>query len=135
MKLWIACAVALFALTALPAQARQTPPASYYDNSGRADAWSGGVKMVDINTPKGKFRVWTKRVGNNPKLKLLMLHGGPGATHEYFEVFDSYLPREGVEYIYYDQLGSGNSDKPTDTDLWQVDRFVEEVEQSAKGLV
>ncbi|MCA0358094.1 MAG: proline iminopeptidase-family hydrolase [Proteobacteria bacterium] len=134
MKLWIACAVALFALTALPAQARQTPPASYYDNSGRADAWSGGVKMVDINTPKGKFRVWTKRVGNNPKLKLLLLHGGPGATHEYFEVFDSYLPREGVEYIYYDQLGSGNSDKPTDTDLWQVDRFVEEVEQVRKGL-
>ena len=36
--------------------------------------------------------MWTKRVGNNPDLKLLLLHGGPGATSEYFEAFDSYLP-------------------------------------------
>lgn len=85
--------------------------------------------MITIDTPKGKFRVWTKRVGSNPKLKVLLLHGGPGATHEYFEAFDSFLPAEGVEYIYYDQLGSGNSDKPEDDSLWTLDRFVDEVEQ------
>lgn len=137
MKALLACIAAALTLIAAPALARQTPsapPASYYDNTGHPDAWSGGVKMVDIDTPKGKFRVWTKRVGNNPKLKLLLLHGGPGATHDYFEAFDSYLPREGVEYIYYDQLGSGNSDKPTDTDLWTTERFVEEVEQVRKSL-
>jgi proline iminopeptidase len=72
------------------------PPASYYDNSGHEDAWSGGARMVPISTPKGNFRVWVKRVGNNPHLKLLLLHGGPGATHEYFEAFDSFLPKEGV---------------------------------------
>ena len=105
------------------------PPASYYDNSGHEDAWSGGARMVPISTPKGNFHVWVKRVGNNPHLKLLLLHGGPGATHEYFEAFDSFLPKEGVEYYYYDQLGSGFSDQPDDDDLWTIPRFVSEVDQ------
>src|SRR5215211_6554644 len=68
------------------------PPASYYDHTGRADVLSGGVRRIPITTPKGTFTVWTKRVGNNPTIKLLLLHGGPGMTHEYFEAFDSYLP-------------------------------------------
>ena len=97
---------------------------------------TGGVKMIPVQTPKGTFEVWTKRVGNNPRMKLLLLHGGPAATHEYFECFESFLPLEGIEFIYYDQLGSAYSDQPKDPDLWTVERFVEEVEQvrSALGL-
>jgi choline dehydrogenase len=110
------------------------PPASYYDTRGRADAWSGGARLIEIATPLGKYNVWTKRVGNNPKFKLLLLHGGPGLTHEYFEAFDSFLPAAGIEYYYYDQLGSGNSDKPTDRSLWTTERFVEEVEQVRRAL-
>lgn len=41
-------------------------PESYFDQSGRDDVLSGGVKVIPISTPKGKFRVWTKRTGNNP---------------------------------------------------------------------
>ena len=104
-------------------------PAAYFDTKPHPDAWSGGVRMVPIKTPKGDFRVWVKRVGNNPKLKLLLLHGGPGATHDVFEAFDSFMPAEGVEYYYYDQLGSGRSDRPDDDDLWTVDRYVSEVDQ------
>ena len=33
-----------------------------------------GVKLIQIDTPKGNFRVWTKRVGDNPRIKLLLLH-------------------------------------------------------------
>ncbi len=110
------------------------PSARYFDNTGRDDAWSGGARTIEITTPLGPYRVWTKRVGNNPRLKLLLLHGGPGATHEYFEAFDSFLPACGIEYIYYDQLGSGNSDRPTDTALWSLPRFVEEVEQVRRAL-
>jgi proline iminopeptidase len=113
---------------------RAAPPSSYLDSRGQADAWAGGVRMIDIATPKGKFRVWTKRVGNNPRLKLLLLHGGPAATHEYFEAFDSFLPAEGIEYFYYDQLGSTYSDRPDDDDLWTLPRFVEEVEQVRRAL-
>lgn len=95
---------------------------------------AGGVKMIPIETPKGTFKVWTKKIGNNPKIKVLLLHGGPGVTHEYLESFDSFFPQEGVEYYYYDQLGSYRSDQPTDTSLWHLDRFVEEVEQVRQAL-
>jgi proline iminopeptidase len=93
---------------------------------------TGGIKMIPVDG--GKYKVWTKRVGNNPKIKLLLLHGGPAVTHEYFESFDSFMPVEGIEYYYYDQLGSYYSDQPSDTSLWKVDRFVEEVEEVRKGL-
>ena len=66
---------------------------------------AGGVKMMPISTPVGSFKVWTKRIGNNPTMKLLLLHGGPAMTHEYFECFESYFPRQGIEVIEYDQLG------------------------------
>src|SRR5262245_26042519 len=86
----------------------------YFDNAGRTDVLTGGVRMIPINTPKGTFNVWTKRTGNNPRIKALLLHGGPGATHEYMEAFDSFFPSAGIEYYYYDQLGSGNSDMGDD---------------------
>ncbi len=107
---------------------------SYLDYSGRDDVLSGGVRMIPITTPKGDFRVWTKRTGNNPTAKMLLLHGGPGATHEYFEACDSYFPAAGIEYYYYDQLGSAFSDQPDDPDLWETGRFVEEVEQVRQAL-
>ncbi len=107
---------------------------AYLDYSGRDDVLSGGVKLIPVTTPKGAFRVWTKRVGNNPTVKVLLLHGGPGATHEYFEAFDSYFPAAGFEYYYYDQLGSAYSDQPDAPDLWELPRFVEEVEQVRQAL-
>jgi proline iminopeptidase len=107
---------------------------SYFDSSGRDDVLAGGAKLITVQTPKGPFHVWTKRVGNNPRIKVLLLHGGPGMTHEYFEAFDSYLPRAGIEYFYYDQLGSAYSDQPDDASLWELPRFVEEVEQVRKAL-
>lgn len=107
---------------------------NYFDNTGRPDVLSGGVRLIPIDTPRGQFRVWTKRVGNNPTTKLLFLHGGPGFTHEYFEAADSYLPAAGIEYYYYDQLGSLYSDQPDDPSLWEVDRFVDEVEQVRVAL-
>lgn len=107
---------------------------SYFDHSGRDDVLSGGVKLVPIVTPKGEFRVWTKRIGNNPAVKVLLLHGGPGATHEYFEACDSYFPAAGIEYYFYDQLGSAYSDQPDDPDLWEIPRFVDEVEQVRQAL-
>ncbi len=89
----------------------------------------GGTKIIPIETAKGKFNIWTKRIGNNPKVKILLLAGGPGCTHEYFECFESFLPTEDIEMIYYDQLGCGRSENPKDTSLWDLARYVEEVEQ------
>jgi proline iminopeptidase len=116
------------------AAATQAVPASYLDYSGRDDVLSGGVKMIPITTPKGTFKVWTKRIGNNPTTKVLLLHGGPGFTHEYLEAFDSYFPVAGIEYYYYDQLGSYYSDQPDAPELWDLPRFVDEVEQVRQAL-
>lgn len=106
----------------------------YLDYSNSADQSTGGINMIPLETPKGKFRVWTKRVGNNPEIRVLLLHGGPGATHELYECFDGYLPAAGVEYIYYDQLDSHYSDQPNDPELWTIERFVDEVEQVRRAL-
>lgn len=106
---------------------------SYFAHSGNG-VQNGGVKVIPIQTPKGTFNVWTKRFGNNPKIKLLLLQGGPGCTHEYWECMESFLPAEGIEFIYYDQLGTGFSDNPNDTAMWDLPRYVEEVEQVRKAL-
>jgi proline iminopeptidase len=91
--------------------------------------------MIEVTTPRGPFKVWTRRVGNNPRIKLLLLHGGPGFPHEYFEAFDDYLPQEGIEYLYYDQLGSYYSDQPEMThEMLALPRFVDEVEQVRRAL-
>ncbi|MGE5136784.1 MAG: proline iminopeptidase-family hydrolase [Gemmatimonadota bacterium] len=112
----------------------QQPISSYLDYSGRDDVLSGGARMIPVTTPRGTYRVWVKRVGSNPALRVLLLHGGPGATHEYLEACDSYLPAAGVEYYYYDQLGSGFSDQPDEPSLWETSRFVDEVEQVRQAL-
>jgi proline iminopeptidase len=112
----------------------QTSAVDYFDNTGRDDVLSGGVKLIPIDTPEGSFHVWTKRIGNNPTVKVLLLHGGPGFTHEYLEAFDSYFPGASIEYYYYDQLGSYYSDQPDSPDLWDLPRFVEEVEQVREAL-
>jgi proline iminopeptidase len=108
--------------------------ADYLDSSASTDRIAGGVRMVPVSTPVGDFRVWTRRFGNNPELKVLLLHGGPGATHEYLESCDCYLSAAGVEYYLYDQLGSHYSDQPDDSSLWEIDRFVDEVEQVRVAL-
>lgn len=112
----------------------QKKESGYFDYSNSPDQKTGGIKMIPIKTAKGTFNVWTKRMGNNPKMKVLLLHGGPGGSHEFFENFDGYLPNEEIEYIYYDQLDSYNSDKPNDSTLWTIEHFVEEVEQVRQAL-
>ena len=123
---WLCCSVAVAAAS--------TAANPYFDSTGRDDVLAGGAKLITVQTPKGPFHVWTKRVGNNPRIKVLLLHGGPGMTHEYLEAFDSYFPRAGIEYYYYDQLGSAYSDQPDEPTLWELPRFVEEVEQVRKAL-
>src|SRR6185369_6043923 len=53
---------------------------------------------------------------------------------EYFEIFDSYFPKEEIEYIYYDQLEAGFSDHPNRKELWSIEHYVDEVEQVRQAL-
>jgi proline iminopeptidase len=119
---------------ASPSERQQsTSHESYFENKD-SGLQTGGIKIIPIETPKGKFNVWTKTIGNNPKARLLLLNGGPGATHEYFECFESFLPAEGIEIIYYDHLGCGNSDNPNDTSFWIFQDIVGGSKQVRKAL-
>jgi proline iminopeptidase len=92
---------------------------------------TAGIRMVPVVA--GKFKVWTKKVGSGP-LKVLLLHGGPGFSHEYLEAFESFLPQAGIEMHYYDQLGCNNSDQPDEPALWTLARYTEEVEEVRRAL-
>src|ERR1700735_1437048 len=84
-----------------------------------ADVRVAGIRMIPV--VGGKYKVWTKRVGAG-RIKVLLLHGGPAATHSYLEAMESFLPDAGIEFYYDDQLGCGNSDIPDDPSLWTLDR-------------
>jgi proline iminopeptidase len=107
------------------AGADAAPPAS-----APTEVKTAGIRLIRVD---GKYNVWTKRVGHS-KVKMLTLHGGPGATHEYLECFEDFLPQAGIEFYYYDQLGSFYSDQPDDNTLWTIPRFREEVEQVRTAL-
>jgi proline iminopeptidase len=118
---------------AKPSTGSNTPVAAYF-NYGDSGIQSAGVRMIAVKTPVGEFKVWTKRFGNNPRIKILLLHGGPAMTHEYMECFESFFQKEGFEFYEYDQLGSYYSDQPKDSSLWTTARFVEEVEQVRQAI-
>jgi proline iminopeptidase len=128
-----AATVAAATATAAP---RSAPPAEQVtitkpDGLNPPGIRTGGVKLVPV--VGGKYKVWTKKIGSGP-IKVLLLHGGPGFTHEYLEAMESFLPQAGIEMYYYDQLGCGNSDQPDDPSLWTLPRYLEEVEEVRKGL-
>lgn len=86
-----------------------------------------------IVTLEDNYHVWTRRVGQG-KIKILLLHGGPGMTHEYLEPFSDYVKKHpDVEVIFYDQLGSYFSDQPDNPSLWTIPRFCREVEEVRKA--
>lgn len=84
-----------------------------------------------INVYGGK--IWYKIVGaQKSKTPLVVIHGGPGATHDYLESITELSDQRPI--IFYDQLGSGNSDLPNDNSLWNVERFVNELDSIIKRL-
>ena len=90
-----------------------------------------GVKFIKIFN--GQHKIFTQKIGKG-KIKLLLLHGGPLNTHEYFENFPDNLKNDGIEIYYYDQLGSYYSDQPNDSSIWDVDMLIEQIEEVRKGL-
>ena len=77
-------------------------------------------------------RVWYEIVGSGGATPLLCLHGGPGFCHDYLESLADLADERPV--VFYDQLGCGNSERPTDASLWIADRFVVELQQVREAL-
>lgn len=83
-----------------------------------------------ITVPGGN--VWYQRVGGGPGLPLLAVHGGPGLPHVYFRSLERLADER--EVIFWDQLGCGNSDRPSDPALWTMERSVAEMDAVIAGL-
>ena len=84
------------------------------------------------------YSTWYRIAGvqqTGGKYTLLCLHGGPGMTHDYLETLEG-LASVGRQVIFYDQLGSGNSDHPQDPGLWKIPVFIEQINalRDALGL-
>jgi len=109
--------VAGMALAALPRKTRAAAQPSV-SHDGFVDVRGG--------------RVWWRSLGSGSQTPLLLLHGGPGAGHDYLEPLGSLAIDRPV--IFYDQLGCGRSDKPDDPSLWKVERFVEEIDALRRAL-
>lgn len=78
------------------------------------------------------YETWYRSLGDGPGLPLLCLHGGPGSTHVGLTVLDPLADERRV--VLYDQLGSGNSSKPSDPSLWTVDLFLAELATVREAL-
>jgi proline iminopeptidase len=76
--------------------------------------------------------VWFKRVGGGAGLPLLVVHGGPGLPHNYLSSLERLANER--EVIFWDQLGCGNSECPSDTVLWTMERSVAEMDAVVKAV-
>ena len=83
------------------------------------------------------YDTWYRIVGEGEepgKLPLLLLHGGPGAAHDYLESLAA-MAETGRRVIFYDQLGCGSSAIPeSKPELWTVGLYVEEVDAVRRAL-
>lgn len=78
-----------------------------------------------VKVPGG--RLWYEVRGEDTEgIPLLTIHGGPGVPHNYLETLEMLENERPV--VFYDQLGCGKSDRPSDKFLWRIERFVEEIE-------
>ena len=73
------------------------------------------------------YQTYYRIVGEpSDKAPLLLLHGGPGSTHNYFEVLDE-LADTGRQIISYDQIGCGNSYLDGHPELWTLQTWIDEL--------
>ncbi|MDZ5470217.1 proline iminopeptidase-family hydrolase [Bacillus sp. 31A1R] len=84
---------------------------------------------VEVTGGKVWYQIHNRELTNTP---LIVLHGGPGSSH--YSLQGLKILAEDRPVIFYDQLGCGNSDRPNESSLWNIDRFVEELAQLREAL-
>ena len=95
---------------------------------GQSDSLSAGEGFIEVTGGK----VWYKIVGGGTSIPLLMLHGGNGVSSIYLKPLEALADQRPV--VFFDQLGCGNSPGPSDTSLWTIENFVEQIAAVRKAL-
>jgi pimeloyl-ACP methyl ester carboxylesterase len=97
---------------------------------------TGTIPAKEGYVPFQGYKTWYRIVGEREepgKGPVLVLHGGPGATHDYLEPLEA-MAATGRRVIFYDQLGCGKSATPSNPSLWTVDLYVSEVDAVRQAL-
>ena len=104
-----------------------------------APAWAGQlarypVAIRTLMVPVEGGRIFVRVNGDlaGPRPPLVLIHGGPGGTHG--ALLEALALAEERAVILYDQLGSGQSDRPAGRAWWRVDRFVAELDAIRRAL-
>lgn len=93
------------------------------------------MKINEGYMPFMGYKTYYRTVGERTdKAPLILLHGGPGSTHNYFEVLDRVAEEDGRMLVMYDQIGCGNSYVDGRPDLWTAETWVNELIALRKHL-
>ena len=111
-----------------------TSETNYLDNSGREDVLSGGVKMIPFRRRKALSASGPSGSAITPGSRCCFCTADRARRMSTSRPSTAISPAAGIEYYYYDQLGSAYSDQPDIPELWELPRFVEEVEQVRQAL-
>ena len=99
---------------------------------GAAGMAKAAVPEAEGYAPVPGGKIYWRKFGAGGKTPLLLLHGGPGAAHNYLLSMKALADERPV--IFYDQLGTGKADAPTDEKLYTVQRSVDELDAVRKAL-
>lgn len=88
------------------------------------------MKITDGYVPFHEYQTYYRITGDlsSGKTPLLLLHGGPGSTHNYFEVFDQLAEETERPIVMYDQIGCGKSSIPDDKKIYTAATWVDELQ-------
>ena len=111
----------------------QMPVADYF-NFGDTGVQSAGVRIIPITTPVGNFKVWTKRFGNNPKIKVLLLHGALHQDMNTWNVSKVFFRKKVLSFMNMTSWVLLTATSQKIAVYGRIDRFVEEVEQVRKAI-
>lgn len=93
------------------------------------------MKISEGYMPFMGYKTYYRTVGERTdKAPLILLHGGPGSTHNYFEVLDRVAEEDGRMLVMYDQIGCGNSYVDGRPELWKAETWVNELIALRKHL-
>ena len=86
------------------------------------------MKINEGYMPFMGYKTYYRTVGERTdKAPLILMHGGPGSTHNYFEVLDRVAEEDGRMLVMYDQIGCGNSYVDGRPELWKAETWVNEL--------
>lgn len=95
------------------------------------------AKITEGYMPYLGYQTYYRIVGerkNNGKAPLICLHGGPGSTHNYYEVLDNVADDDDRMIVMYDQIGCGNSYLDGHPELWNQKVWLDELDALRKHL-